>query len=174
MLEIEIPKGIEVKLEGNDLTIKGKLGSTVKRLNLKYTPLEIANGKITIKDVSNKKVLKQATLIHAALATEIKNAFNGVENGVQKRLQVVFAHFPISFEVKGKIVLIKNIFGEKTPRKSKIMGDTKLEVKGQEVLVKGVDPYDVSQTIANIKRTCAMPNFDSRVFQDGVYIAKEE
>lgn len=83
-------------------------------------------------------------------------------------------HFPIALEVKGNTLLIKNLFGERIPREAKIVGDTKLEVKGQEIIVKGVDIYDVGQTITNIRKACKVKQKDTRIFQDGIYEAHEE
>ena len=76
-------------------------------------------------------------------------------------------------EVKGKEMLIKNFLGEKQPRKAKIPGQTKVEVKGQEVTVTGLSKEDVGQTIANIRSATRIRNRDSRVFQDGFYIVEQ-
>ena len=47
-------------------------------------------------------------------------------------------------------------------------------VKGQDVTIKGVDKYDVGQTIANIRKGCYSRGYDTRVFQDGLYVVNEE
>ncbi len=49
-----------------------------------------------------------------------------------------------------------------------------MEVKGQDVTVKGLDKYEVGQTVANIRRGCYARGYDTRVFQDGLYVAAEE
>ncbi len=173
-MEMDIPQGVQAKLEGSSITISGKLGSTAKGFNSKLTPVEISNNKITIIEPQNKKLLRKAKLAETSLSHEIASAFKGVESGIEVRMQIVYAHFPISLEVKSGVLYIKNIFGEKNPRIAKIIGSTKIEVKGQEVTLKGVDSTDVGQTIANIKKAVHVTAHDTRVFQDGLYIMREE
>ena len=62
---------------------------------------------------------------------------------------------------------------EKTPRKAKILGDTKVEVKGQEVIVSGSNKEDTGQTAANIETACRLNKYDRRIFQDGIYIQEK-
>ncbi|MEM3690235.1 MAG: 50S ribosomal protein L6, partial [Candidatus Micrarchaeia archaeon] len=62
--------------------------------------------------------------------------------------------------------------GEKKPRVASIVGDTKVEVKGSEIFVSGVDKEAVGQTCANICSATCIRNKDSRVFQDGIYLVE--
>jgi large subunit ribosomal protein L6 len=175
MQEIQIPEGVKVEMhEEGRISISGKLGATSKRVNQRLLVLKIEGGKITINGVKNKKLAKKAELAAQALASEIRSAALGVEKGLEKKMKIVFAHFPMSIEIKGDQVLVKNVFGEKKPRTARIMGATKVEVKGQDVLVKGVDPYDVGQTAANINKLSFARRKDARVFQDGIYYVREE
>jgi large subunit ribosomal protein L6 len=173
-MEMDIPQGVQAKLEGSSITVSGKLGSTAKGFNPKLTPIQISNGKITISEPSNKKLSRKAKLAETSLSHELASAFKGVESGVETRMQIIYAHFPISLEVKGDTLYIKNIFGEKNPRLAKIVGSTKVEVKGQDVTLRGVDQTDVGQTIANIKKAVHVTAHDTRVFQDGLYVTMEE
>ncbi|MDE1850377.1 MAG: 50S ribosomal protein L6 [Candidatus Micrarchaeota archaeon] len=174
MFELQIPNGIEVHVEGNMVTVKGKNGSTTKKFSDKFVKIKVDGDKVVLNPTKEKRLLKKSLLAEKAFSTELKSALEGVENGYEKKLQIVSAHFPISLEVKGKIIFIKNIFGERIPRQVSIHGETKIEVKGQEVKVKGVDIYDVTQTIANIRKGCYACGKDTRVFQDGLYIVREE
>ena len=174
MFEIKISDGVEAHVHGDMITLKGKNGSTVKKFSPKFIDVKVSGKNIVIEPSKEKKLAKKAALAEKAFSTEMKNAVDGVENGVERKLQIISAHFPISLEVKGKTIFIKNIFGERVPREVSIHGDTKIEVKGQEVNVKGVDIYDVTQTIANIRKGCYACGHDTRVFQDGLYLVKED
>ena len=174
MSEIEIPSGVQVNVVGNVVTVKGKEGSTIKTFSTKFIDAKVEGTKVIITATMEKKIIKKATLAAQAFTTQIASAVAGADKGVERKLQIVSAHFPISLEVKGKIIFIKNIFGERYPREVRIQGDTKIEVKGQEVKVKGVDIYDVTQTIANIRKGCYACGHDTRVFQDGLYLVREE
>ncbi|MFB0522514.1 MAG: 50S ribosomal protein L6, partial [Candidatus Bathyarchaeia archaeon] len=50
------------------------------------------------------------------------------------------------------------------------MGDAKVAVKGEDVIVQGIDVEKVSQTAANIQRATKVKNKDPRVFLDGIYV----
>lgn len=173
MAVIEIPSGVQVSVSGDKVTIKGKLGSTVKKSTPRLFMVKMEGSKITLEITKNKKLEKKADLAVLAFAAELASSMKSVQTGIEKKMVVFFSHFPMVIEVKGKAINIKNIFGERVPRVTEIVGETKVEVKGQEVTVRGVDAYDVGQTIANIRTACYSIG-DTRVFQDGVYLTHEE
>ncbi len=78
--------------------------------------------------------------------------------GFTYKLKIVFSHFPISVKVREKTVAIENFTGERSPRAARIMGRTKVTVKGEDVIVQGIDIEDVSQTAANIQRATKVKN----------------
>ncbi len=174
MREIEIQNGVSVTAEGPRLTIKGKKGSTTKAVNERLLSVKVEGNKVVVNTTKNKKLAAKAELASHAFATEISDAVRTVNDGIERKMTVIFAHFPMSIDIKGKDIHIKNIFGEKVSRLAKIVGDTKVEVKGQDVKVSGADKYDVGQTMANIKNACHARGQDTRVFQDGIYPAREE
>lgn len=176
MHEFELPKDVKAKVseDGSEITITGKLGSTTKKINTQLLSVKVEGGKVVLEGAANKKLAKKADLAGNSLCSELKSAAQGVEKGLERRMKVVYAHFPMTVEVKGKEVHVKNVFGEKYPRIAKIVGDTKVEVKGQDIHIKGVDEYDVGQTAANITKLSGARRKDSRVFQDGIYAVKEE
>ncbi len=173
MQEIEIENGVNVSIEGEHVHIKGKLGSTSKKFNSRLLSLSQEGKKIKINVTQNKKLQKKSKLAEQAFASELKNSIKTVQDGIETKMTVLFAHFPMTIEVKGKVVFVKNIFGERVPRETTIVGDTKVDVKGQSITVKGVDAYDVGQTVANLRKICFPRGFDTRVFQDGIYKIKE-
>lgn len=172
--ELEIPNGVTATVSDGHISIKGKLGATTKKISTKFIHVKVEGNKIAINEVKVKKLAKKSALATKAFSAEISDSMKGVQNGVEQKMKVLFAHFPTSIEVKGKKMFLKNLFGEKVPREIDIIGDTKVEVKGQDVTVKGVDKYEVGQTVANIRRGCYARGYDTRVFQDGLYIANEE
>ncbi len=129
----EIPlNDVEVKIENDYIVIKGKLGSTKKKFNKKFVNVELNNGKLIIKENdSNKKIKKFAYEIANALNSEIKRAIESVNKGIELKMVVVSAHFPMKLSVKDNKLVIENIFGERVPRYAKIIGDTKVDIKGQ-------------------------------------------
>jgi large subunit ribosomal protein L6 len=99
----------------------------------------------------------------------VKNMIRGVSEGYTKNFKLLYAHFPITIESKGNDVTIKNFLGEKQPRKTKSIGATKIQTKGQTVTISGPDKEAVGQTIANLISAMRIRDKDGRIFQDGIY-----
>ncbi|MFH1285647.1 MAG: 50S ribosomal protein L6 [Candidatus Micrarchaeota archaeon] len=158
---MNIPDGITLEVKGSELVVKGKKGE-VKRsfpvLGLKMS-VEGTNFKVESHDLSMVRTVE----------AHLANMAKGVTEGFSQEMQVIYSHFPVNVEVKGKQVLIKNFIGEKQHRFASIIGSTKVEVSGQKVVVSGINLEDVGQTIANIGKATKIRNRDSRVFQDGIY-----
>jgi large subunit ribosomal protein L6 len=94
----------------------------------------------------------------------------GVQKGFSYKLKIVFSHFPMSVKVQDKTVLIENFTGERRARKVKIIGDVKVKVESEDVIVEGINLEDVSQTAANIEQATKVKKKDPRVFLDGIYV----
>jgi large subunit ribosomal protein L6 len=156
--EISIPPEIKVSVEGKNLII-GKIRRHVPaKVEVNGNSLRVSGAK---KDVNTTIAI-------------VKSCIKGLTEGFEKTLQIVYAHFPVSFEIKGDTLLIKNFLGEKTPRKAKIIGETQVKWEKDKIIVKGIDAYDVGQTAANIKEATKIRHKDPRVFQDGIYFVREE
>lgn len=168
-IEVMIPQGITVEVNGTEIETKGSLGSNKRQFNDALLDVKKENDKITIVAVKDPCLAKKALKAEQSFKKEMENDINGVSKHFEKNMRAVFAHFPINMEVKGDRLNINNIIGERTPRIAKIVGTTKLEVKGQNLRVYGTSLDDVSQTAANIRLACKIRNKDSRVFQDGLY-----
>jgi large subunit ribosomal protein L6 len=95
---------------------------------------------------------------------------HGVTTGYKYSMKVVYSHFPVKTILKGKELIIENFLGESHPRKAKILGDTKVEIKGDTITLTGINIEDVSQSTANIELATKIRNYDPRVFQDGIYV----
>jgi large subunit ribosomal protein L6 len=98
----------------------------------------------------------------------------GVSQGFTYKLKIVFAHFPISVKVKENMVSIENFTGERSPRWARIMGDSKVSAKEDDVIVQGINLEDVSQTAANIERATKVKRKDPRVFLDGIFVYEKK
>ena len=164
--EIQIPDDVKVSLKGNILHVQGPLGHTYK--NFKKIPviIEIDDKKILLKQNGERK---KYYAIRNTTRSIIQILCAGVVDGFTIKMKVVFSHFPITVKVEGKKVLIENFQGERAPRISMIKGDTKVDVKGDDVIITGPVLTDVSQTAANIQQKSKVKNKDHRVFLDGIY-----
>jgi large subunit ribosomal protein L6 len=173
---LDIPEGVTLVLEGNSISVTGPRGSSVRELWYPGIVITLEENQVMV-DSSNQR--KKQVAMMGTIASHISNMINGVTDGYTYRMKVVYSHFPIQLKVVGDHLSIGNFLGEKKPRKAKIQGDTKVETKGDEVIVSGIAIEDVGQTAANIqqatkiKRFDPSKRFDPRVFQDGIYMVEK-
>ena len=164
---VEIPDGVDGTLEGRVITIKGEKGELVR--DFSHAPINITLESKTVTVQANWPRKKEAALV-GTVRSHIQNMIKGVTAGFTYKLKIVFSHFPITVKVQGKTLSIQNFTGERSPRKAKIMGDTKVIIKGDDVIVQGINLEDVSQTAANIQNATKIKVKDPRVFLDGIYV----
>jgi len=173
MADVEVLAGVQVEIKGNEVTTKGSAGTNARRFNDALISVSKEGSKISIKPTEHKSLAKKGAMAVNSFAKELRNDMEGALKHYEKNMQTVFAHFPITVEVKEGSVMIKNLIGERAPRVAKIVGATKVEVKGQNARIYGPSKDDVSQTSANIRRACKIRRKDERTFQDGLYFAQQ-
>lgn len=168
--EIEVPDKVQVTLEGGLVKVKGPNGEVSKRLSDPRITIT-KDGKVLRLTTRSTRTKEKALL--GTFGAHIRNMIVGVTTGYEYKMKIVYAHFPIKASVKGNVFQIENFLGEKHPRKTKILGSTKVQVKGDQVVLNGPDVELVGQTAANIERATKIKGFDPRIFQDGIYIIEK-
>jgi large subunit ribosomal protein L6 len=165
---VQVPDGVEVKIEGRKVTVNGAKGSLTR--DFSYVPISIDfEGDKTVRVWAEWPRKKEASLV-GTVQSHIQNMITGVEKGFSYKLKIVFSHFPMSVKVQGKSVLIENFTGERRARRVKIVGDVKVKVQSEDVVVEGINLEEVSQTAANIEQATKVKKKDPRVFLDGIYV----
>ena len=169
---IDIPETVTIKKENNVVIVKGKLGTVTKDLTKMTAIVDLEDNKIVIKPYGKRK---KDLAINNTIKSIIESMIAGVDKGFTYKLKIVYAHFPISVKTKGKDVYVENYFGERSARMSRIIGDdTRVNIDGEDVIVRGPNLEHVSQTAANIERSTKLKYKDQRVFLDGVYVYSKE
>jgi large subunit ribosomal protein L6 len=172
LAEITITDNVTVTKEDNTIIVNGKLGTLKKDFTRLPATVTVDNKKIIIKPYGTRK--KDLAITNTAKSI-INSMIHGVEKGFAYKLKIVYAHFPISVKVKGGEIYVENFFGERSPRISRIVGDsTRVNVLGEDVIVQGPSLEHVSQTAANIESSTKLKDKDQRVFLDGLYIYSRE
>ena len=167
---IEVPQGISVEIENSRVKMKNENGEIDRNFNTHAVEMKMRERKIMLNARKNSK--KDSAVLNA-IEKHIKNMIVGLSRGFEYKLSIVYSHFPISIAVKQEMIEINNFLGEKKPRKAKIVGKAKVEVKGKEVNVSGIDLAEVSQTAANIESATKVKGKDVRIYQDGIYITSK-
>ncbi|MEW5955702.1 MAG: 50S ribosomal protein L6 [Candidatus Micrarchaeota archaeon] len=168
---MKVPEGVSVEVRGNVLRVKGPKATLEKQFDAKTVSVKAEASEVAV--TAKKKPTRKTRAAVNAVEAHLKNMSEGCRAPFAKKLQVVYAHFPVSIEVKEKTVLIKNFLGEKTPREAAIVGETAVAAAGQEVTVSGSDKEAVGQTAANLVRATKITGKDIRVFQDGIYYSED-
>lgn len=168
--KVSIPAGIQAAYEHGDLVLS-KGGKKVKKhLSDPAVHVKIDGQEITFTATAEKRL---SVAVVRSFAAHVENLVVGLEHGYTYKLAVVHSHFPMNIKVKGDVVEIANYLGEKNPRLSKIVGDSKVEIKGKDITVTGTNVEHVSQTAANMEKATRDTKKDQRVFQDGIYITSK-
>jgi large subunit ribosomal protein L6 len=164
---IEIPAGIEIKVERGIVHVKGPKGEVKRTLLSPRVKLGVADNKVSIK--AEKATKREGALI-GTFKAHIRNLIKGVSEGHVYKLKVCSGHFPMSVSVSGNEFMVKNFLGESVPRKLRIKEGVSVKVDGSDVVVESVDKELAGQTAASIEELTKRPGFDKRIFQDGIYI----
>ncbi|MBU2052797.1 MAG: 50S ribosomal protein L6 [Nanoarchaeota archaeon] len=168
--EIEIPEGVEIKLDEGSVTAKGVAGEVQKKFDIGKLEFKIKDKKIFIGyDKSTKREKKMMNTI----AAHIRNMIQGVQKKFEYKLKICFSHFPMSVEIKGDEVEINNFLGENIPRIVKIPEGAEVKIDGQIITISSPDREIVGQAAANFEKATKIRTRDRRVFQDGIYITSK-
>ncbi|MEM4311432.1 MAG: 50S ribosomal protein L6 [Nitrososphaerales archaeon] len=162
-----IPDKVNLAKKEDMIIAEGPLGRVQKDFSKVRAFVELDGNKVIVRSMGVKR--KDKAIVGTCLSL-IENMIKGVTKGFTYKLKIVFAHFPISIRVKDNEVHIINFIGERAPRIAKIIGDTKVRVQGDDLLVYGTDLQAVSQTAANIEQSTKIKRKDQRVFLDGLFI----
>ena len=168
---IEIPEGVNITVNKHMMEFQGPLGKTFKSFRKIPVNIDVNDGKVTIKAQGKRK--RDYSILHTSRSL-IKNICEGLIEGYTIKMKVVYAHFPITVKVQDKTILIENFQGERAPRTTRVVGNTKVIPKGEDVVLTGEVLTDVTQTAANIDLKTKVKNKDHRVFLDGIYIYEKK
>jgi len=171
---IPIPENVNVTVKNNLIEVSGPLGKLSEDFSHAPVKVELRNNKEIVVYAYWPKTKEIA--IVGTVSSLIKNLIKGVTKGFTYKLKIVYSHFPVTVRIneKEKKVIIENFIGEKSPRIAKIVGNVKVEVKGDDIIVQGLNLKEVSQTASNIEQATKIKKKDPRVFLDGIYIYEKK
>ncbi|UZE92823.1 MAG: 50S ribosomal protein L6 [Methanosarcinales archaeon] len=167
---IPIPEGVNVEVDGSVIKATGPKGELQRELVFPGISIEKKGNEVV---VSTNIARRRERAMVGTFTSHVRNVMVGVTEGFERKLRIIYSHFPIQVKVTGDIVSISNFLGERKPRKAKMLGNSNVQVSGDEVIVTGTDKEMVCQTAANIEQATRIKRFDPRVFQDGIYVVEE-
>jgi len=141
---IAIPAGVEVKLDGNVITVKGAKATLTQELHpdMKVT---VNGAEVTVERPSD---VKEHRALHGLTRTLIANMIEGVTNGYKKQLEISGVGYRAQLQGKK---LVMNLGYSHMVEVEPIDGIT-IEVPGPNtVVVCGADKQLVGQLAADIR-----------------------
>jgi len=169
--EIELPEGVEAKVEADGILIKGRLGE-LKRDFLNKNIFYQCTGKNIV--ISARDSSKNEKKMLGTIEAHLRNMISGVQNMHKYVLRICSGHFPMQVSVSGGELIIKNLLGEKTPRKIPINKNVKIKFEGRDLTVESTNKELAGETASRIEKLSMRGGYDRRIFQDGIFIVNKD
>lgn len=171
-MTLPLPDGVVVETTPGRIAVRGPLGRVERPFPTEAIGIEVKKGEVTLAlRIASQRKRSQSLL--RTWAAHVKNLTGGLTLGVEAKMKVVAAHFPMKVQAKDSELVIENFLGEKFPRTAPLRPGVRAEVDGDFVVLRGYDVEQVGQSAANIERATHIRDYDPRVFQDGIYIIEK-
>lgn len=169
--DIELPAGIEASMNGSILLVKGPKNEVRREIKQRNVLVKAIGAKITLESRTESKKDKK---IIGSLTAHIKNMIRGSAQSHTYILKICSGHFPINASVAGNKLAVKNFLGEKVPRVLELKDGAEVKVEGEMIYVTSANKETAGQVSADIEQLTRRPGYDTRVFQDGIYIINKD
>lgn len=144
-LPIDIPDGVDIKIDGNVITVKGPKGQLTKQFP-KEMEIQLNDKQVIVKRPTDQKKHKA---LHGLTRTLIANMVEGVTKGFQKTLAIEGVGYRAAKQ-GNKLVLT---IGYSHPVEIEQPKGIEIEVPANnKIVVKGIDKELVGITAANIRK----------------------
>ncbi|MDY2573728.1 MAG: 50S ribosomal protein L6 [Fusobacterium necrophorum] len=141
---IVVPAGVEVKIDGHKVTVKGPKGTLEKEFNQELT-IKLENGEVVVERPNDEPKVRA---IHGTTRALIQNMVSGVSEGFKKSLTLVGVGYRAAVKGKG----LELSLGYSHPVIiDEVPGITFTVEKNTTILVEGIEKYLVGQIAANIR-----------------------
>lgn len=143
-LPITVPSGVEVKIDGADVSVKGPKGELAHTID---RPIEasLEDGTITVTRPDDER---ESRALHGLTRTLINNMIIGVTEGYSKQLEIIGT----GYRVLAKGSDLEFALGYSHPISVPAPEGISFQVEGNKVTVTGIDKQKVGETAANIRK----------------------
>jgi large subunit ribosomal protein L6 len=144
-IPVTVPAGVQVKLDGQRIEIKGGKG-TVSRMLSPEVKAELKDGKIHFSPAGTADNVKAMWGLNRML---VENMIIGVAQGYRKELEIVGVGYKA--ELKGKDLMVHA--GYSSPKLFKVCPGITFAVENQvKVIIDGIDKEKVGQIASEIRK----------------------
>jgi large subunit ribosomal protein L6 len=142
---VELPDGVDVKIQGNAVTVKGSKGELNRSFNERIG-FDIDNG---IVSVTRPDDSRESRALHGLSRALLANMVTGVSDGYRKELEIQGVGYRAA--LKGKDIEL--LVGFSHPVTVQAPEGISLEVpEPTRIVVSGIDKEQVGQVAANIRK----------------------
>ena len=143
-MPITVPQGVDVSIKGEEISVKGALGTLARRASPLVT-LKNEGGKVTFAP-ANESV--EADAMSGTMRALVANMVNGVSKGFEKRLTLV----GVGFRAQAQGAKLNLQVGYSHPVSKDMPAGVKVETPTQtEIVIKGADRQVVGQIAAEVR-----------------------
>ncbi len=143
-LPITVPAGVEVKLDGNTVTVKGAKGTLTGTFDSNMT-IALDGGVVTVTRPNDQKENRS---LHGLTRTLIANMIEGVSNGFKKELEIVGIGYRCALQGKD---LVLNVGYSHQVVMTPPEGVTVEVPAPNKIIVNGYDKQKVGQFAAEVR-----------------------
>ena len=141
---VEIPQGVEVKLDGQTITVKGPKGQLTRELH-QDMKVNIEDNVLTVERPSDQK---EHRALHGTTRSLINNMVEGVSKGFEKTLDIIGVGYRA--QKQGNKLVVNA--GYSHPVEIDPIDGIEIDVpKNTQLIIKGIDKELVGAVAANIR-----------------------
>ena len=142
---IDLPKGVEVTLAADAVSVKGPLGSLSQPLNGAGVRVKQEGEQLLIETTNDSK---EANAMSGTLRALVANMVHGVSKGFERKLNLV----GVGYRAQAQGDKLNLSLGFSHPVVHQMPAGVKVETPTQtEVVIKGIDKQQVGQVAAEVR-----------------------
>lgn len=143
---IAVPSGVEVKIEGSTVRVKGSKGELVREFspNIKIVSQD---GQIVVTRPNDERINRA---LHGLTRALLSNMVTGVSEGYFKQLNIVGVGYKV--DLKGKDLVMQLGFSHPVNYSAPKGIEFEVDSKANTIKIKGIDKQQVGQVSAEIRK----------------------
>ncbi|GAA0304412.1 large subunit ribosomal protein L6 [Gracilibacillus halotolerans] len=165
---IEIPQGVEVKINDNNVTVKGPKGELSRSIHSEMI-VKVEDNQVTVSRPNDSKLAKS---LHGTTRSIIFNMVEGVKNGFEKALEIQGVGYRA--QLQGKKLVVNAGYSHPV----EIVPEEGIEVEvptNTRIVIKGYDKEKVGALAANIRAIRPPEPYKGKgIRYEGEYVRRKE
>ncbi|NIQ01528.1 MAG: 50S ribosomal protein L6 [Nitrospinaceae bacterium] len=143
---VPVPSGVEVKIDGSKVSVKGPKGELSQEFNPAMT-IENQDGQVVVTRPDDTRTHRA---VHGLTRALINNMVTGVSEGFLKQLNIVGVGYKV--ELKGKDLKLHLGFSHPVDYPAPPGIEFEVDPKANFIKIKGIDKQQVGQVSAEIRK----------------------